>query len=194
MKQHGARRDPDGIALRLLDADPLSEVLQMAADQAQLAERLAALASSDPLTGLDNRRGFTAEATRRLDLTRRKQVGSVLVMIDLDHFRQFNDRHGWDEGDGLLEEAVRRWTKELRAHDVLGRWSGDQFMVLLSDCGAEDAAAVCERMRCVTPAGQTFSAGLAFDGDGTGFEELVVRAAEALQEAKRNGRNRSTAA
>jgi len=159
--------------------------------QERLVEHLAALSHGDLLTGLPNRRGFEAEAKRRLDLTRRKLVGSVLVMADLDNFAHFNERHGRLEGDRLLQDCADRWSTELRAHDILARWGGGSFVMLLTDCMPRDALAVCERVRTLTPAGQTFSAGVVVDDFSSSLSDLVSRASEAVASAKRAGRNRT---
>ena len=176
----------DVAALRLLGG-----VVVATMSQADLLRQLDTLAHADPLTELSNRRGFVNEAQRRLDLTRRKLVGSVLVMIDLDHFKNFNDRHGHPEGDRLLQDCATRWTTALRKHDILGRWGGEEFVMLLTDCTAADALAVCERMRTLTPAGQTFSAGVVVDDLTSPLESLIARADDALYDAKRSGRNRT---
>ena len=176
----------DVAALRLLGG-----VVVAAMAQADLMRQLDAMAHADPLTELSNRRGFINEAQRRLDLTRRKLVGSVLVMIDLDHFKNFNDRHGHPEGDRLLQDCAGRWSTALRKHDILARWGGEEFVMLLTDCTATDALGICERMRTMTPAGQTFSAGVVVDDLTSPLETLIARADDALYDAKRSGRNRT---
>jgi diguanylate cyclase (GGDEF)-like protein len=111
-------------------------------------------------------------------------------MLDLDRFKEYNDRLGHLAGDRLLKEAAGAWRSALRETDRLARYGGEEFSVVLPDCGLDDAMTLVERLRGVTPEGETCSAGVArWDGRETP-EGLVLRADAALYEAKRRGRDR----
>ena len=155
------------------------------------ADELQRLSEVDALTGLFNRRAVMAVLHRALERARRDATPFALAMIDLDHFKRFNDRHGHPGGDRLLVDAARDWQAELRANDFLGRWGGEEFVLGLPSTSLDAAVEVLDRLHGATPSGQTFSAGLAmWDGFETG-DELIARADAALYEAKHAGRNRT---
>jgi diguanylate cyclase (GGDEF)-like protein len=115
-------------------------------------------------------------------------------MVDLDHFKEFNDEHGHQAGDRLLKQLASVWRDELRPTDVLARYGGEEFVLLLPNCPLDRARQVIERLRETIPADETCSAGIAmWDGEETP-EALVSRADSALYRAKREGRNRSVLA
>ena len=108
-------------------------------------------------------------------------------MIDIDHFKAFNDRHGHPSGDALLRRAAEAWRNRLRPGDIIARYGGEEFTVLLPDCGTPQALAVADALRTLMPSGQTCSVGVAtWDGQESG-PQLVARADEALYDAKRAG-------
>lgn len=110
-------------------------------------------------------------------------------MIDLDDFKRFNDQLGHPAGDRLLKDAAAAWREQLRTVDRLARYGGEEFIVLFHGAAIETANEALARLRSVTPAGQTFSGGVArWDGRETS-EELVARADRALYEAKNAGRD-----
>jgi diguanylate cyclase (GGDEF)-like protein len=118
----------------------------------------------------------------------------VVALMDIDHFKRFNDAHGHPAGDRLLKEAAAAWRDQLRTADLLARYGGEEFGVVLVGQSLETAIAVLDRMRAVTPNGQTFSAGVAL-WDGREIpEQFVARADEALYRSKHAGRDRVTAA
>jgi len=111
-------------------------------------------------------------------------------MLDLDHFKLFNDTYGHPAGDRLLKAAGAAWQERLRGVDYLARYGGEEFIVLLPDADTQRACEVVERLREATPLGQAFSAGVAtWDGEETS-DELVIRADNGLYAAKQAGRNR----
>jgi diguanylate cyclase (GGDEF)-like protein len=111
-------------------------------------------------------------------------------MVDLDHFKRFNDEFGHQAGDRLLKAAAAAWREQLRAVDHLARYGGEEFILLLPAADTLAADAIVARLLAATPAGQTFSAGIAtWDGAETS-DELVARADAALYAAKKAGRNR----
>ncbi|MGH2944121.1 MAG: GGDEF domain-containing protein, partial [Solirubrobacteraceae bacterium] len=139
----------------------LATEASIAIERADLVEQLSGLAMTDPLTGVDNRRAWDAELDRVLAVAGSKRRAVSVAMLDLDHFKAFNDARGHQDGDRLLKEAVAAWRDVLRPGDRLARYGGEEFVVLLPDCGEADAVTVIERLRAVTPSGQTCSAGVA---------------------------------
>lgn len=172
----------------------LGGVIASTMTQAKLVADLEQLASTDPLTSLPNRRGFEVMAGQCLALARRFRTSLSLAMIDLDHFKRYNDTYGHSAGDALLSHAARRWSRCLRGGDVLARWGGEEFVLLLADCDRDQAVEVCNRLRAATPDRQTFSAGLALGHGGACIADLIALADQALYEAKARGRNRTAIA
>jgi diguanylate cyclase (GGDEF)-like protein len=111
-------------------------------------------------------------------------------MIDLDHFKQFNDTYGHPAGDRLLKAGAAAWSGQLRTVDHLARYGGEEFIVLLPGTDVEQAMMILRRVLSLTPSAQTFSAGVATWNGTESAEELVGRADAALYEAKRAGRDR----
>lgn len=154
------------------------------------AEQLDALAHNDALTGVPNRRAWDLELARRTAEARRTGEDIVVAILDLDHFKRFNDRYGHQAGDRLLKEAAAAWRSELRGADLLARYGGEEFGVCLTGMAPAAAAKLLERVLAATPLGQTFSAGVAaWTGDETP-DRLIARADAALYEAKNAGRAR----
>jgi diguanylate cyclase (GGDEF)-like protein len=152
------------------------------------------LARSDPLTGLANRRELERQLERELARAARSSTEVALLMIDLDHFKLYNDTHGHLAGDEVLCQAARAWEKRLRSSDLLARYGGEEFVVVLPDCDLDDARDLAERVREVLPHHQTCSVGIAaWDGQESG-QALLRRADRALLDAKHGGRDRVYAA
>ncbi|MFI5891398.1 GGDEF domain-containing protein [Actinoplanes sp. NPDC051513] len=171
-------------------------VLRMAQLVREIERRAAQvrdLARRDELTGLPNRRVWNEDLPRALEFARRDGRPISVALLDLDHFKMFNDTFGHPAGDRLLKEASAAWHGALRAVDLLARYGGEEFIVLLPDADTSEARQILERALAATPQGQTFSAGVAvWDGAETA-DQLVARADAALYEAKAGGRNRVTA-
>jgi diguanylate cyclase len=179
------------MALFLLVVTRMAQLLRQIEQQ---SKQLGQLTRVDELTGLPNRRAWSAELPAAIERARRDRVALSVAMLDLDHFKRFNDEYGHQAGDRLLKSATAAWSARLRAVDQLARYGGEEFIVLLPGATAELATGVLERLRGATPAGQTFSAGVAtWDGDETS-EELIARADQALYQAKDAGRDRILAA
>jgi diguanylate cyclase (GGDEF)-like protein len=151
---------------------------------------LAHLAAKDGLTGVGNRRSWDAALTAATAIGRPLTV----VLLDLDHFKLFNDTYGHQAGDQLLKGAAAAWLDVLRRDDVLYRYGGEEFGLVLTGATEAEAAEIVDRLRPVMPGGQTFSAGLSrWDGVETAGD-LVARADAALYRAKENGRDRTESA
>ncbi|HEX2015648.1 MAG TPA: sensor domain-containing diguanylate cyclase [Solirubrobacteraceae bacterium] len=163
-------------------------------EREQLLALAEAVARTDTLTGLPNRRAWDEELRREISRARRKQERLAVVMLDVDRLKELNDSQGHQAGDALLHDAAVQWRMALRVSDFAARYGGDEFGVLLPDCPPHYAEAVLARVRAVTPEGQSCSAGIAYwDGEESG-EALVARADAALYAAKQTGRNRAVTA
>jgi len=162
--------------------------------RAVLLEQLRTTARTDALTGLPNRRAWDEELERELARARRYGGRLCLAMIDLDHFKRFNDREGHQAGDRLLADSAAAWREQLRPSDLLARYGGEEFALLLPHVDAPAAAGVLSRLLEQVPRGQTASAGLAEWDGGEPGGMLVRRADTALYRAKRSGRARTVVA
>jgi diguanylate cyclase (GGDEF)-like protein len=162
----------------------------------RLREELEYLATHDPLTGVLNRRAFMEAA--ELELARCRRHGHVMsiLLMDLDHFKQLNDTHGHLVGDQVLRDLVERIAPLLRRPDRLGRFGGEEFILLLPETNRDAAAVVAERIRAAVEAADklppyTVSIGVACNVvSDAGLDPLLARADTALYEAKEGGRNR----
>lgn len=170
--------------LQLLAADAA-----VAIDRADLMGRLEEMARTDALTGLPNRRVVDEELGRELARAARSGQPMCVAMLDLDHFKSYNDTYGHQAGDVALKEAASGWAGELRATDMLGRYGGEEFVVLLPHGSAGEAQEVLARLQKVRPGGLTFSGGLAEWDGSESPAQLLVRADSALYEAKAAGRD-----
>jgi diguanylate cyclase (GGDEF)-like protein/PAS domain S-box-containing protein len=148
------------------------------------------LARSDALTGLPNRRALDDQLPREMARALRSGTELCLAIIDIDYFKAYNDTHGHLAGDVVLRGCAAAWEEALREEDTILRYGGEEFLVVLPDCGPRDATEIVERLRAATPEGQTCSAGLALWRPGESVDELVGRADEALYRAKEAGRDR----
>ena len=171
----------------------------------QLHADLARLAMIDPLTAILNRRAFMLEYERELSRCMRDQTGLALAIFDLDHFKEVNDSYGHLVGDQVLRRVADTLRASLRGHDVLGRYGGEEFALLMPGADIAAAMAGAERARLAVSerpieTGRlsiplTLSAGVAAYGvNGTDWESLLRSADAALYQAKRGGRNRVAAA
>jgi diguanylate cyclase (GGDEF)-like protein len=160
-------------------------------------ERIEELSRRDPLTGLTNRRWL--DEVLRLESERAKRYGAPLslVMIDLDHFKDVNDTFGHAAGDQVLKATAAALESAARMTDVVGRYGGDEFVVLLPNTELDHAGMLAERMRtalCMMPVtfradAVTASFGVAAWADGDTTESFIARADEALYDAKHAGRD-----
>ena len=144
-------------------------------------------ATTDPLTGLVNRRAFEPVLDRELARCERLGHTLSLVVIDLDDFKAVNDDLGHQEGDRALVEVTRAWSKELRTADVLARAGGDEFVLLLPSTGEIHAMEVLARL--TSSSSQSFSAGVTVAAPGSNPDEVMRRADDALlwRQASRPG-------
>lgn len=160
----------------------------------QLLAKIREVAHTDELTGIANRRAFDDALRREIAGARRTGEPLCIAVVDIDHFKAFNDEHGHLAGNLVLRQATDAWAGALRAEDLLARFGGEEFLCLFRRCGLAEALPVIERLRAATPGGVTVSAGLAAWEPGESPEELFGRTDTALYEAKRTGRNRTIVA
>ncbi|MDI6750208.1 MAG: diguanylate cyclase [Rhodocyclaceae bacterium] len=159
------------------------------------------LARTDALTGLANRRAFDEVAQQEIQRAQRYGTPLTLVLADLDHFKAINDSHGHDVGDCVLQDFARILAGSVRNVDLVGRWGGEEFAILMPGTDLAEATQAAERMRrqveqaqlCIeeTTCRYTASFGVAaFRADMPTLASLLGRADMALYRAKRLGRNR----
>lgn len=172
-------------------------VLIAAGEIGRLNQRLEHLASSDHLTGLWNRYRMEEAIDHEVFVDDRYGRPCALVMFDIDHFKRFNDTQGHDAGDEVLVRVARTVATQLRDTDHVGRWGGEEFIVLAAITGLEGATHLAERLRGAIAAlairdygSVTASFGVAVHRKGEQSRDMVKRADLALYAAKEGGRNR----
>ncbi len=170
-------------------AADITDVKRIEAEREELLGKVQDMATHDSLTGLPNRHALEELLPREMDRARRSQFSLSVAIIDIDHFKVYNDTHGHLAGDEVLRSCARAWDESLRGEDTIVRVGGEEFLVLLPDTAPEEAAEVLERLRARTPMEQTCSAGLACWDFVEGVDDLLGRADQALYLAKAGGRN-----
>ena len=167
-------------------------------------ERQRALASTDSLTGIANRRFFLRSAHREWKRCRRSNTPFCLSMLDVDHFKDINDMHGHQVGDMVLCHVAAIIVRKLREYDIIGRYGGDEFIILFPDTHLHDAANTLERLHNAIKTDDfagcggipcTISAGLAAISPRQEhwiLEDLIAKADKALYMSKAHGRNHVT--
>ncbi len=160
------------------------------------AEVFAELARTDPLTGVANRRATAEELERQISAARRYGHDLSVVAVDVDHFKVINDTYGHQRGDEVLADVARVLASQLRESDRLGRWGGEEFLIVAPHTDAEQAAALAERCRSALVAQPaedlevTATFGVATYRPDEHVDELLMRADELLYTAKGAGRDR----
>jgi diguanylate cyclase (GGDEF)-like protein len=157
--------------------------------------RLTTQAHTDQLTGVANRRGLLRSMERIHERAMRGGPGYVVLMVDVDHFKAINDQHGHEGGDRVLQRVAQALQRGLREGDIVARWGGEEFCVLLPRIASAAAQALAERLaQQIAAEGNprvTVSIGLAAAGvAGESADGVIRRADDALYGAKRAGRNR----
>jgi diguanylate cyclase (GGDEF)-like protein len=165
----------------------------VARERAELLAKLEEVVRTDDLTGLPNRRAWDEELERELARAGRTGESLCVALLDLDRFKEYNDRQGHQAGNRLLEEISALWRQRLRATDTLARYGGEEFAVGLPNCDPGTATELIERLREVMPGHETCSAGLVCWDESESAAALIGRADAALYRAKESGRNRVVA-
>ncbi len=161
------------------------------------------LANTDPLTGVYNYRFFTERLEKEIELAKKFNRSLSLIILDIDHFKDFNDTYGHPAGDLALKQASKIFKQNIRDKDVLCRYGGEEFLILLPSTGVEEAFRCAERIREAVqhhtvyigedkkPVNITVSGGVAcFPVDASNGEQLLRIADEVLYSAKHKGRNK----
>jgi two-component system, cell cycle response regulator len=180
----------------VLAASQFAAYAALALRNAWLLAQTQRMADTDGLTGVPNRRMFDLTITREVERARREEGCVSLLLLDLDHFKAYNDEHGHLAGDEALKMFGRTLVTQSRASDLVARYGGEEFAVVLPNCTADEALRMGERVcRSVRelrgPAPLTVSVGAAtFPVDGQTAEDLVHAADSALYASKRGGRDR----
>jgi diguanylate cyclase (GGDEF)-like protein len=173
-----------GMLLTVLAAATGFAIMRLLERVGRLVHRLEELASRDELTGLPNKRAWQELFEHELAMSRRSGEPLTVALLDLDSFKQYNDEHGHLAGDRFLSEAAAAWRGALRDTDVLARWGGDEFGLLLPRCTHSDGEVIVARMRESLPKAR-FSVGIVeWDGRAS-TEELLAGADAALYRSKR---------
>ena len=182
-------------------ASVLAEQLSLAVGNLRLQETLRSGSERDPLTDLYNRRHLEIALHRELARAQRHGFPVSLLMLDVDHFKAFNDSNGHDAGDEVLRNVAHVLKRHTRVEDVACRYGGEEFLVVLSACSVDDAYSKAEAIREAIAQLHVFSRGIAlplvtaslgigsYPEDGERIEDLIAAADAALYRAKSSGRN-----
>jgi two-component system, cell cycle response regulator len=179
-----------------------NRILTLQDDQIRAHEQLRFQASHDQLTGVLNRGEILETLRRELERAARSQTAIGLLMLDIDHFKRINDTYGHLTGDAVLKEVAQRIVKAVRSYDAVGRYGGEEFVVVLPGCGREEIDHSAERVRAAVNQGSiqaseskipaTISIGAAVANNGSISDtEMLAAADSALYKAKEAGRNRT---
>ncbi|ADX47463.1 diguanylate cyclase [Paracidovorax avenae ATCC 19860] len=211
-RRYGAQAPLGDLGLSVTHAFNVAVVFAMAAYTARYyygsvlraERRLEDQAATDPLTGLSNRRRLASLAQERIAQARQAGQPTAVVIADIDHFKRINDTHGHEAGDRVLVHVAELLARSSRARDLLARWGGEEFLVVMPTCALADAQALAERMRAAVadrPARHgalaipaSLSLGVAQLRSGESLEAAIARADGALYASKHAGRNRVTTA
>ncbi len=154
-------------------------------------------ASIDGLTGVLNRKGFEEGLEKQIGQAIRHDKPLALIMMDVDHFKEINDRHGHMVGDRILKDVSRLMTENLRVYDIFARWGGEEFMFLITETNEQKAVQLAEKLRKIIEdeffgidLKVTCSFGVVMYQGPETVDEFVQRADEAMYSAKHAGRNR----
>jgi diguanylate cyclase (GGDEF)-like protein len=180
--------------------DDIVAALSSGLERVEQHIQLAAAADTDQLTGVGNRRRASKALAQARSMADTKGQPMAVLLCDLDHFKQVNDRFGHETGDRVLTNFANLLRTSVRAHDTVIRWGGEEFLVILPGCDQQGAAALADRLLAACPsachgalpadATQTTSIGIAvYPAAARTPEALIGAADDALYRAKREGRN-----
>jgi diguanylate cyclase (GGDEF)-like protein len=162
----------------------------------EIEEELKVLSTVDELTQLYNRRAFNDFLAQMIVQAQRYNEPLSIAMLDFDHFKKINDRLGHTVGDSVLKQLAEIIQANIRASDVLARWGGEEFILLMPKITLADAARVMDRLRLIVADEEfvggstvTISVGVTELRPGDGFDDLLKRVDEAQYRAKASGRN-----
>src|SRR5713101_8052450 len=206
---NGTYADGERVREKLLGSDDRFQIGVSTTLKFAIADDMEAAALREPLTGLYNRRHFQERFAAEVAVAHRHGRPLSLLMIDVDHFKRVNDRHGHLAGDEVLKTVARALQQGIRIEDILARFGGEEFVVLAREAELAEAMAVAERLRQLVEVAQTrwesghdvpvgiavtVSTGVAQLGEDETERDLFEAADQAVYKAKKNGRNRIVAA
>jgi len=181
------------------DDNKFRELLAISRDiteKVKMRREITKLSETDKLTQLNNRCKLDSELENQLNRTKNRSAIFGLIMIDIDHFKQVNDCFGHMAGDVVLVELAELFKASIRSADIVGRWGGEEFMVILPDTDEKVAVELAEKIRRKVSEnrfskqeGITISLGVSVFNDDTSVDTIIYRADKALYHAKNNGRN-----
>jgi len=187
---------------RLQVGDYILKVEYKCSSEISYEERLLQAATMDPLTGIPNRQWIMEQSQKEVHKHSERPSPITAVMLDIDHFKAINDRYGHQCGDQVLAQVAQRLSKKKRKGDLLGRYGGEEFVMLLPETSDDEAYALCDRLRQAIHQSPIESQGKSIEvtlsigiyaavcEPGARFEDLLEQADIALYSAKRQGRNR----
>ena len=190
----------DWLADDLFLLGELAEQLAVLIEQLKGHEQLQHLSTTDALTGLLNRRGFEHTLARMVDRARHDQHGGALIYVDLDNFKQVNDRFGHAQGDATLVATADILRTQLRARDPIGRLGGDEFVAWLDDIDRDEAVVKAEALQdaakslarfapgCEKPLGFSIGIAMLHGAEPDSLEALMARADDAMYRIKHGGK------
>jgi diguanylate cyclase (GGDEF)-like protein len=175
-------------------------IVQLQSELLEAKKNLEIQSRTDPLTGVLNRRAILLQIENELSRAKRDNTQISISMLDLDHFKKINDTFGHLAGDAVLRESMNRVEETIRTYDSVGRFGGEEFIVVLPGANQADAFNIAERVRLKMDKKNaevdgvsipfTISQGVATCNGKSTVDELIAKADEALYRAKENGRNR----
>jgi diguanylate cyclase (GGDEF)-like protein/PAS domain S-box-containing protein len=182
-----------GVSYMVATGVDVTDVRNWDAEREAVEERLRHMADHDALTGLFNRRRFEEELERHVAHGRRYGMSGALLLLDLDDFKEVNDRHGHRAGDRVLSAVAVVLRHRLRESDIVARFGGDEFAVLMPVGGAEEAAELADLLEAAVsrdvpaPTGPLqASVGIALFEESTTADEILSRADDAMYAQKRS--------
>jgi diguanylate cyclase (GGDEF)-like protein/PAS domain S-box-containing protein len=201
VRKDGASIYTDTVVSGIYDEDnQFRELLAISRDiteKVKIRRDIKMLSETDKLTGLYNRVKLDHNLEKVLGQAQNNDAVFGLIMIDIDHFKEVNDCFGHLTGDAVLVELAGLLKNSIRATDLIGRWGGEEFLVILPDTDGTEAMKMAEKLRCAVSENRfpqqqhiTISLGVSvFDGDTT-VDSVIYRTDQALYQAKENGKNR----
>jgi diguanylate cyclase (GGDEF)-like protein/PAS domain S-box-containing protein len=186
--------------IKVEDNIEMTAVIRDISEKNKLLEELLLASQEDHLTHLYNRNFFSKRLVEEIARSKRFQHGFTLMMLDIDHFKKVNDTYGHDCGDKVLIRLASILTEKLRGTDVVCRWGGEEFLILLPESTIETGTVTAEKIRTEVEASEiqydcqlikiTCSIGIHFCSyDDIDFNEILLKVDKAMYQAKQNGRN-----
>lgn len=205
---HGMEAGADDYVVKPFDQHELrvriragQRIVQLQSELLAAKQDLLVQSRTDPLTGVFNRRAILSQIEIELSRAQREGKNLSLSMLDIDHFKKINDTYGHMTGDDVLREVVKRISAAIRKYDFLGRFGGEEFLVVFPVVKESDAYNICERIRSIigetdfaingSKIHVTVSQGVVTGDGNTNVNDLIARADKALYQAKENGRDRT---